>query len=800
MTAEGGGLRIRLLGPVHAERGDVELALGSAYRQAVLAALAINPNRALSREELVNAVWGENPPASAMGNIYTYVSTLRRVLEPSRDRWAVGQVLTSGGGSYRLHVDEHDVDACRFEALRDESRKLRAAGDTAAELSAVRAALDLWRGEALAGIPGPYAESQRLRLAELHLATIERHAELMLELGREDEVRAELIDLVARHPRRENLHGLAMTALARGGRVADAMVLYAELRDRLIEETGTEPGAALRQVHAGLVADNLEPARPQPMPDPSLPDPAAPRRPGFVGRDDELTRIRTALAEVAAGRGGSIWIDGEPGSGKSALIGEGLREAGRLGCRVGWGVGDELAQRMPLSVLFECFDLTGDAIEAGGTTRGLIGTLRTAAEIVANPTTAVLETAQSLVRAICAEGPLILVIDDLQWADEASLLVWHSLHRLIDRLPLLLVATCRPLPTNRELHLLRSVLPVSGAQFLELAPLSDQESRELVTALRPEPLPPQRVEELVTAAAGNPFYLHQLVAAADDEVPGGVPASLVAAVHEHLMILSDETRHVLRAIAFLDDECGVTDLPAVTGKPVPGLVRAVESALTSGLLVENGLRLELRHPVVRRVLHDATPTALRVMVHREFAEKIAAADGKLERVVGQLVAGPVPADAWVTAWLAEHIGQICGQLPEQAVVLLRHATAQPGLDPFVRELFTANLARVLFRQGLAAEVEAGWVAARTEHADLRAEMRWMIAVVHHRRGEDAAALDVVRASLRGEGVPRPWSDRYRVLISHLNPTVAATSGGRAGPPGRPDGQHLAQSGEFSVIH
>jgi hypothetical protein len=188
------------------------------------------------------------------------------------------------------------------------------------------------------------------------------------------------------------------------------------------------------------------------------------------------------------------------------------------------------------------------------------------------------------------------------------------------------------------------------------------------------------------------------------------------------------------------------------------------------------------------------------MVHREFAEKIAATDGKLERVVGQLLAGPVPADAWVAGWLAEHVEQICTQLPEQAVVLLRHATAQPGLDPVVRESLTANLARVLFRQRLAAEVEAGWVAARTEDAELRAEMRWIIAVVHHRRGEDAAALDVVRGSLRAEDVPRPWSDRYQVLISQLNPTVAATGGGHARPLGRPPLWHLAQSDEFSVIH
>jgi DNA-binding SARP family transcriptional activator len=165
MTAERSGFQIRLLGPVHAERDGVALSLGSAHRQAVFAALASNPGRALSREELVDAVWGENPPASAMGNIYTYVSTLRRVLEPSRDRWSAGSVLTSGGGSYCLHIDEQDVDTCRFEILREESRALRAAGNVDGELETLRTALGLWHGEALTGIPGPYAESQRQRLA-----------------------------------------------------------------------------------------------------------------------------------------------------------------------------------------------------------------------------------------------------------------------------------------------------------------------------------------------------------------------------------------------------------------------------------------------------------------------------------------------------------------------------------------------------------------------------------------------------------------------------------------------------------
>jgi hypothetical protein len=154
----------------------------------------------------------------------------------------------------------------------------------------------------------------------------------------------------------------------------------------------------------------------------------------------------------------------------------------------------------------------------------------------------------------------------------------------------------------------------------------------------------------------------------------------------------------------------------------------------------------------------------------------------------------------VAGWLAEHAEQIRIALPEQAVVLLRHATAQPGLDAGIRELLTAALARELFRQGQPCEAEAGWVAARTGNDELRAEMRWIIAVVHHRRGEDEVALNVVNESLSDESTPRPWQDRYKVLTSHLNPTVAATSGGRAGPPAPAQQTPPRQSGDFSVIH
>ncbi|MET8065702.1 BTAD domain-containing putative transcriptional regulator, partial [Micromonospora sp. NPDC005313] len=268
MTAQRSGFDIRLLGSLRMTYAGRELPLRSAQRRAVFSALALTPERGLSRDELIAAVWGEHPPASASGNLYTYVSALRRMLEPDRHRWSSGGVLTSEGGNYRLHVDADAVDVHRFERLRERSRAPRAAGDTAGELAALDAALAEWRGdEALVGVPGPRAAGHRIRLGELYLTTVERQAELLLGLGRGGEVVDRLLALAGRHPARESLYAVAMRALAVQGRTAEALALYATLRDRLVEEAGTEPAAALRQIHEQLLGGNPAPARaPGPAP------------------------------------------------------------------------------------------------------------------------------------------------------------------------------------------------------------------------------------------------------------------------------------------------------------------------------------------------------------------------------------------------------------------------------------------------------------------------------------------------------------------------------------------------------
>ena len=203
-------LRVGVLGPVTAWRDDREVQAGQPRQRAVLGVLATRANRVVSRGELVDAVWGYQPPASAEGGIYTYVAKLRCVLEPDRPRRdpdrprrAPARVLVSAGGGYMLRLDPGCLDSDRFEQCLGTARGLRASGDLAAAARAVDEALGLWRGLPFAGVPGPFAEAERSRLAELRTGAAEERADLMLAQGRAAEAVPDLTALVAKHPLRE---------------------------------------------------------------------------------------------------------------------------------------------------------------------------------------------------------------------------------------------------------------------------------------------------------------------------------------------------------------------------------------------------------------------------------------------------------------------------------------------------------------------------------------------------------------------------------------------------------------------
>jgi DNA-binding SARP family transcriptional activator/Tfp pilus assembly protein PilF len=353
-------LRVGVLGPVAAWNGDDELPVGQPRQQAVLGILAMRANRVISRGELVDAVWGHDPPASAEGGIYTYVAGLRRVIEPSRTLRGPGRVLVSSGAGYVLHLVPGQPDAVAFEQQLARARQLRKSGDLARAAGALDSALGLWRGAAFAGVPGPFAETERVRLTELRSAAAEERADALLALGRHEEVVPDLTAMVADHPLRERMRGLLMIALYRSGRHAESLRVFQDGKRVLAEELGIDPGSELSRIFQQVLTSDpalnlaarpgtaprspgsADPApaddggdspletglghgRSWPADDRGLPVPA--QLPldahGFSGRHDELRMLHALLsAAPSAGTAESVpvaVISGTAGIGKTAL-------------------------------------------------------------------------------------------------------------------------------------------------------------------------------------------------------------------------------------------------------------------------------------------------------------------------------------------------------------------------------------------------------------------------------------------------------------------------------------------------
>ncbi|NUT48917.1 MAG: AfsR/SARP family transcriptional regulator, partial [Saccharothrix sp.] len=324
----GGGERSRfeVLGLLRAVRGGEEVDLGAAKQRAVLAVLLLARNTPVSRGQIIEAVWGDNTPTSAVNLVQTYVAGLRRALEPRRARRARAELLTSVGDGYLLRVDPGAVDLDEFERGVATAGRLRASGDLDAAATALDEALALWRGEPLGGVAGLFAEVERGRLAERRLSVLEERAELLLLIGRGPELVPSLTTLAGEHPLRERVHGLLMRALSQAGRQAEALAVYRGARRVLIEELGVEPGPELRKLQQAVLAgEHTEPERPtrpmtlRPVEPPAITPAQLPRvSASLIGRDEELKRLDSLLASHPDG-GLVLVVTGPAGVGKTAL-------------------------------------------------------------------------------------------------------------------------------------------------------------------------------------------------------------------------------------------------------------------------------------------------------------------------------------------------------------------------------------------------------------------------------------------------------------------------------------------------
>jgi DNA-binding SARP family transcriptional activator len=294
----------RVLGPVEAVVEGEPVPLPAAKPRALLAVLLLNRNRVVSTSALVDDLWSEEPPDTAVKALQVYVSQLRKAIGADR-------VLTKPPG-YSLQVDEGELDLDVFERLAREGRERLAAGDPEQAAALLEQALGLWRGPALAEFRSePFARDAGARLEESQLAAVEDRIDAELALGRHDRLVPELEELVRRHPFRERLRGQLMLALYRAGRQADALDVYRRTRETLVEELGIEPGPALQELEQAILRQDrdLRVGRQRRAPEAASEPPPRRRLPLVVASVAAVAVVAAGVAAVVLARGGPSGSD-----------------------------------------------------------------------------------------------------------------------------------------------------------------------------------------------------------------------------------------------------------------------------------------------------------------------------------------------------------------------------------------------------------------------------------------------------------------------------------------------------------
>jgi DNA-binding SARP family transcriptional activator/tetratricopeptide (TPR) repeat protein len=627
-----------------------KIEIRAAKQQLLLLALALRPGRTVTTSQLIDTLWDGAAPASAVNLVQGYVAELRKRLGPAR--------IETRSDGYVLAVAPDDVDVSRFEALHDQAGARAARGDPAGAALLLDAALALWRGPALGGAALPDALAPlATRLDELRLTATEDRLAVALDVGKHTEVVAKLEELATTNPYRERLWGQLVLALYRSGRQADALRRLATLRSRLLDDLGVSPGPALEQLESQILhhAPELVVA-PAPARANAAPIRRAARGDGaFVGRAAEMDRLMGRWRQVNGGTWQTVLVGGEPGIGKTRLL---MELAGRLdsqGAIVLYGRCDEdvFAPYQPFAESLGSFFATNRAEPVhralsdrlGPAGLGVLGDLVPGLPAASQPQPApgeqrtmlwIFDAFITVIGAVATVAPVVLVLDDLHWADSSTLgLLRHVSRRNLDSGVLLLGAYR---DTDIEaVHPLRDLLADLRAEptceQLTLSGLSVLEIEQLLVEVQ-ERAGLGSAEALRRRTGGNPLFLGEMVRHQAQSGEVGTPAGVAEVIVRRIRRLSGDAQRILRLASVLGEEFDVETLRELAQPQSGWVADGLEEAIELGLLVELGAtappRCAFTHSVVRSVVYSALSTLRRQDMH-------ALAAATMERILGRSI-------------------------------------------------------------------------------------------------------------------------------------------------------------------
>jgi DNA-binding SARP family transcriptional activator len=526
----GSGFSFAVLGPVRAWHDGSEIDLGSPQQRAALAVLLLRAGAHVPAEAVVDALWPEDPPRSAVGTVRTYVYRLRKLLGGE-------ELIRSAGNAYVLALPRDALDVARFRRSVERAQRARADGDVAQAAGHLHEGLALWHGPPLAGIPGRFAETQRALLEEQWLTASEDSLDSDLALGKHAEIIPALTALSNENPYRERLRALLMLALYRAGRQAEALAAFDKTRRLFSTELGIDPGPQMQDLQLRILnadpdlmdvpAAERPPAAGEP---PAADEPTGTEEaPGhetaafhvppaqlprdlatFAGRRADLDYV---LAGFHAGHNhGHDQEDGHAPGAASVTVIAGMPGVGKTTLAV--HAAHLLAEHFPdgqLYVDLRGFDRSGMVLSPRDAIRQLLAGLGVPAERV--PVEAGAQV--GLYRSLLAGRRVLIVLDNARNAEQVRTLLPGA-------------RDCQVLVTSRDQ--MRSLIAMEGARLVGLSPLSADDAREaLIRRLGAERVAaePAAVDRIVALCAGLPLTL-SIVAARAATRPGHSLASIAA--------------------------------------------------------------------------------------------------------------------------------------------------------------------------------------------------------------------------------------------------------------------------------